>query len=99
MYVALLHHLASVEEIALVLPEHAEWLAREHEAGSFLASGRCRSGAAQIILVGPMPRGRLDALLATDPLVLRRLARYDVIQFDATRTAPAMLAFNEALVS
>ncbi|GGM43102.1 hypothetical protein GCM10012275_12590 [Longimycelium tulufanense] len=99
MYIALLKLTATVEEVDLVLPDHAEWLAAEHERGRFLASGRVHRDAARVILIAGMPRGRVDALLATDPLVVKRLARYEVIQFDATRTAPGMLALNEAVAS
>jgi hypothetical protein len=38
-------------------------------------------------------------VLASYPFVVQRLARYDVIEFTATRTAQELLAINEALAS
>ena len=53
----------------------------------------------QVILTRPCVRGKLDAVLATDPLVVQHLAHYTVIEFSATRTAHEFHAINEALAS
>jgi hypothetical protein len=45
-----------------------------------------------------MPRGKLDALLATDPFAIRKLAKYQVVEFQATRTAPELARVNEAVL-
>jgi hypothetical protein len=46
-----------------------------------------------------MPRGKLEALLATDPLDLAGMVRHEVVEFEATRTAPELARVNEALAS
>lgn len=96
MYVVLTTYTAPLEEIDYVLPDHAEWLSKQYEAGYFLASGRCVERAGDVIITGPMPRTRLNVILATDPFVLHRLVRYEVVEFHAGRTAPALLRYNEA---
>ncbi|WHT18623.1 hypothetical protein N8J89_36875 [Crossiella sp. CA-258035] len=102
MYIVLLNYTASTSEVDLVLPEHAAWLDRQYEAGHFLLSGRCRTMGTRhdrLIVTRPMLRGHLDAILATDPFKLRRVVRHEVIDFEASRTAPAFLAYNELLAS
>ena len=95
MYVVLLNYVAPLEEVDVVLPEHSAWLAEQYEAGYFLASGRRRPRVGTVILARAMPRGKLDAILASDPFVGRRLVRHEVIEFQATRTAPPLVAYAE----
>ncbi|WP_116047253.1 YciI family protein [Amycolatopsis palatopharyngis] len=97
MFVVLLTHIAPVEEIDLVLPDHAEWLAKQYERGNFLASGRREPRTGGVIIAKPMSRGKLDAILATDPFVVGHLVHYEVIEFVATRTAHELHALNEAV--
>ncbi|MFE2756729.1 YciI family protein [Actinosynnema sp. NPDC059335] len=97
MYVVLLEYIAPLDEVDYALPDHVEWLKKQYEAGNFLVSGRQvpRSGA--VIIARPMSRGKLDALLATDPFVIRKLVKCQVVEFQATRTAPELARVNEAV--
>ncbi|MGC7097152.1 YciI family protein [Amycolatopsis lurida] len=97
MYVVLVNYTAPLEEIDYALADHAEWLTRQYEQHHFLASGRRNPRIGGVIIARPMPRGKLDAILATDPFALRHLATYEVIEFSATRTAPELNRINEAL--
>ncbi|MQA10476.1 MAG: hypothetical protein GEU98_18355 [Pseudonocardiaceae bacterium] len=97
MYVVLITYTAPVEEVDYALPDHAEWLAKQYEAGLFLASGRQYQRTGDVIITRPMPRGKLDAILATDPFALRELVHYNVVAFEATRTAHELIEFNEAV--
>ncbi|MFE0023276.1 YciI family protein [Amycolatopsis sp. NPDC059021] len=99
MYIALLRYTAPTEEVDYALPDHSAWLRKQFARGLFLVSGKGTGNADQVILTRPLHRGKLDAVLATDPFVLQRLARYDVIEFSATRTAQELLAINEAIAS
>lgn len=97
MYVVLVNYTAPLEEIDYVLPDHVAWLTRQYEQHHFLASGRRNPRVGGVIVARPMARGKLDAILATDPFALQHLARYEVIEFSATRTAPELHRLNEAL--
>lgn len=99
MYIALLSYTAPRNEVDYALAEHAEWLRSQFAHGLFLVSGKGNEDADQVIISRPCLRGKLDAVLATDPLVLQRLAHYRVIEFSATRTAGEFLTVNEALAS
>jgi uncharacterized protein YciI len=98
MYIALLEYTAPVDEVDYALPDHIEWVKKQYEAGHFLASGRQVPRVGGVILARPMARGKLDALLATDPLVVRKLSKYQVVEFQATRTAPELAGINEAVL-
>lgn len=97
MFVILLSYKEPVEEVDYLLPDHTGWLDKQFEEGHFLACGRLRQRPGSVIIAKPMPRLRLDAIMATDPLVVHRRMNYEVIEFDATRTATDLLALNEAL--
>src|SRR6266496_1637676 len=99
MYVALLTYTAPQTEVDYALPDHCDWLRKQFTRGLFLVSGKGTDKADQVILTRPVLRGKLDAVLATDPFVVQRLARYEVIEFTATRTAQEFLTINEALAS
>ncbi|WP_028850028.1 YciI family protein [Thermocrispum municipale] len=99
MYVVLSTCTAPIEEIDLVLPDHAEWLTKHYEAGDFLLSGWRTPRVGGVILARRMPRGKLDAILATDPMAYRHLVHYEVIEFEATRTARELNDINEALAT
>ncbi|MGM1064724.1 YciI family protein [Saccharothrix sp. Mg75] len=95
MYVVLLEYTAPVDEVDLALPDHVKWVEEQYEAGHFLASGRQVPRVGGVVLVRPMPREDLDALLATDPFATRELVAYRVVEFVATRTAPELAALTE----
>jgi uncharacterized protein YciI len=99
MYIVILAYTAPREEIDYLLPDHIEWLTRHYEAGRFLCSGRQPTHAGRVIITRPMPRAKLEALLATDPLHVARMVSHQVVEFEATRTAPELARVNEALAS
>lgn len=99
MYVILLSYKEPVEEVDYLLPDHTSWVNQQFEDGHFLACGRRRPRVGGVIIARPMPRLRLDAIMATNPLVIHRLMNYEVIEFDATRTATGLLALNETLTA
>jgi hypothetical protein len=51
-----------------------------------------------VIITRPMPRGKLEALLATDPWAEQKLVKYEICEFEATRTAPELMKLNEAVL-
>ncbi|AHH94294.1 YciI family protein [Kutzneria viridogrisea] len=97
MYIVLLNYKAPLEEIDYVLPDHCAWLDRQYALGYFLASGRRAGRTGDVFIARPMTREKLLAVLATDPFVLKRLASHEVVEFEATRTAPDLIIHNEAL--
>ncbi|EHR52588.1 hypothetical protein SacmaDRAFT_4402 [Saccharomonospora marina XMU15] len=97
MYVVLLTYTAPLQEIDYALPDHVEWLAKQYEHEYLLASGRREAHLGEVLLARPMPRGKLDAVLASDPLALANLAHHEVIDFVVTRTAAQLRELNESI--
>jgi uncharacterized protein YciI len=97
MYIVVLEFTRSLDVVDLALPDHVAWSARQYEAGHFLVSGRQVPADGVVIIAKAMTRGKLDAIMATCPYVVRRLARYEVTEFRATRTAPELTKLNEAI--
>ena len=97
MYVVSLHYTVPAEEISLMLPDHSNWINRHYRTHDFIAAGRCPTQTGAIIIARAMPRPRLDAILATDPLSLHHMVRADVINFRALRTIPELSQYADPL--
>ncbi|WP_328449160.1 MULTISPECIES: YciI family protein [unclassified Amycolatopsis] len=97
MFVVLLTYTAPIEEVDLALPDHVAWLEAQYERGLFLASGARKPRVGGVIITRPMSQGKLDAILASDPFAVRHLAKYEVIPFSPTKTAPELRDLNEAI--
>lgn len=98
MYVVLLHYTVPVEEADLILPDHFEWVGRHYRSGDFIAEGRCPArDECSIVIARGMPRGQLEAILATDPLARQRMVRSEVLEFQALRTIPELAYYADRL--
>ena len=100
MFVVLLNYTAPQADIDGALVDHYEWVSRHYEAGDFIATwhrtpepGMPLTGG--VLIARAMSRGRLEAILATDPFELRKLARHEVIEFQSYRTVPEMAKFAD----
>lgn len=93
----LLQYTAPETEIDTRLVDHYEWVTRHYDAGDFVAAGHRNPRDGGVIIARAMSRGRLDAILATDPFALHKLARYDVIEFEALRTIPELAKYADRL--
>jgi len=90
MYVITLTYTASLERIDEALEGHRAFLDRHFESGIFIAAGARVPREGGVILATRVERSRLDQILASDPFAQQKLARYDVIEFNATRTAKGL---------
>lgn len=97
MFVVLTHYKASESDLDAAWVDHYEWITRHYDAGDFIAAGHQRPRAGGVIIARAMSRGRLEAILATDPFELRKLARHEVIEFEALRTVPELAKYADHL--
>ena len=88
MYVINITYTASLDRIDDALDAHRAFLTKHFEAGVFVAAGPKLPRDGGIILAVRIEREKLDAILATDPFVVQKLAHYDVTEFKTTRLAP-----------
>jgi uncharacterized protein YciI len=84
MYLVILDYEVPLEEIDAALPAHRAWLDEGYDAGLFLASGPREPRTGGVILARG-ERAVIEAALARDPFVLRRLARHELVEFRPSR--------------
>jgi uncharacterized protein YciI len=97
MFVLELTYTVPNDQIDALLPEHNEWLAKHYEAGLFLAAGRKQPRDGGVIIATAPSRAAIEAVVATDPLLIKRATEYRITEFLATTTAPALDAYREQL--
>jgi uncharacterized protein YciI len=93
----MLNYTAPLADVDNALAQHSEWISSHYDAGDFIAAGRRHPHTGGVIIARAMPRGRLDAILATDPFSVRRLASYEVIEFQALKTIPELAKYADHL--
>lgn len=99
MYVVLLHYTAPLADVDALLGDHSEWISQHYESGDFIAAGRRHPRIGEVIIACAMSRGRLDAILATDPFSVDRVAKSEVIDFQALKTIPELAKYADHLAS
>ncbi|MBN3850619.1 hypothetical protein G3N58_27915 [Paraburkholderia sp. Ac-20342] len=90
MYVINLIYTAPLDRIDDALDAHRAFLARQFDAGIFVAAGPKVPRDGGIILAVRIDRDRLERILASDPFAEQKLARYEVTDFKTTRLAPGI---------
>lgn len=91
MFVVTLTYTAPEEQIAVVRPQHREWLDPYVASGLFLVTGPLvpRTGGV-LIVSGKIGRAELETLLKQDPFNIHGLADYAVIEFEANKVSPPL---------
>ena len=88
MFIVTLTYLLPVEDVDALMPGHIEWLEQGYADGLFVASGRRIPRTGGVILARSGDEAGLRAFLARDPFAVHGAARFDVVEFTATKTAP-----------
>lgn len=97
MYVVLVHYTAPLADVDAHLADHSEWTSHHYDSGDFIAAGRRQPRTGGVIIARAMSRGQLDAILATDPYVVHKVARHEVIEFKALKTIPELADYADHL--
>lgn len=96
MFIVLLEYLRPLPEVDALIPAHREFLDRHYAAGHFLLSGRQEPRTGGVILATLPSRTQLDQVLQEDPFQQAGVARYQIIEFIPTMTAPDLLAYRKS---
>ncbi len=88
MFIVTLTYLKPVEEIDALMNDHVAWLKRHYDDGLFIASGRRVPRTGGVILARSGDEPALRAALAADPFAVHAVARFDVVEFTPSMTAP-----------
>src|SRR5258707_13408960 len=78
MYAIVLRYKRPLSEVDKHIDAHRAWLRKNYADGTFLVSGRQRSGAGGFILAAGIGRGGLDAAFASGPFGPDELADYGI---------------------
>lgn len=89
LFVLDLHYVADLAEIDALLEPHRDYLARQYDAGVFLASGRKEPRTGGVILATG-EREAIEAVVRTDPFAVHGVATYEITEFLPTMTAPVL---------
>ena len=88
MFIVTLTYLKPVEDVDALMPGHIEWLDKGYADGLFVASGRRIPRTGGVIVARSGDERALLDFLAADPFAVHGAARFDVVEFAATKTAP-----------
>jgi len=88
MFIVTFTYLKPVADVDALMPGHIEWLDKGYADGLFVASGRRIPRTGGVILARSGDEAGLLAFLAQDPFAIHGAARFDVVEFMATKTAP-----------
>lgn len=94
MFIVTLTYLKPVEEVDALMAGHIEWVDQGFAEGLFLASGRRIPRTGGVIVARSGDEAALREFLARDPFAVHGAARFDVVEFSATRTAAALEALK-----
>jgi uncharacterized protein YciI len=94
MFIVTLTYLKTVEEVDVLMPGHIAWLDEGYASGLFVASGRRIPRTGGVILARSGDEQGLIEFLARDPFAIHGAARFDVVEFSATKTAPGLEALK-----
>jgi uncharacterized protein YciI len=99
MFILELTYIAPTQSVDAHLADHITWLDRQYEAGIFIASGRKVPRDGGVIVAVGDDREAIEALAATDPFAVEKVADYRIVEFLATKTASPLSPYRQQLPS
>jgi uncharacterized protein YciI len=90
MFVLLLTYVRPLDEVDALMRDHMVWIRQQYAAGHFVVSGRQVPRTGGVILARGDGREAIEALAASDPFVTGGVATCEVVQFQASQTAPGL---------
>lgn len=90
MFVVIVSYIQPLDAVDAHLADHVKFLENQYEAGIFLASGRRVPRTGGVILARAASKDTLLEVLRQDPFHQHGVARYEVIEFTPSMTAPGL---------
>lgn len=88
MFIIILTYLKPMSEVLNNLEAHIEYLDKYYASGHFIASGRQEPRTGGVILSRAKDKEEIQKLILEDPFHINGVAKYDIIEFEATKYAP-----------
>ena len=86
LFVISLRYLVPLEKIDTAMEAHLAFLKKQYQKGGFLVSGRQVPRTGGIIIAAARSRDAVQRIMKQDPLVKRKLASVDIVEFLASQT-------------
>jgi uncharacterized protein YciI len=90
MFVLELTYTAPLDRVDTHLADHVAWVDQGFAAGHLIASGRKVPRDGGVLLATAEDRAAAEDLAASDPFAIAGVCEYRVVEFVATKTAPAL---------
>lgn len=93
MFVFLLDYVVPVEEVDMELEEHIKYLEKYYCLGKFICSGRKNPRTGGVIICNSESIEEAEEIIREDPFYIRKVAKYDLIEFYPTKYADGFEKF------
>jgi len=95
MVLLLLKYVKPLEEVERLMPEHRAFLDRFYRAGKLVFSGPREPRTGGVILADVDSELEAMKIVVEDPFFTSKVADYELVRFDVTRSDPRFAAFVE----
>lgn len=95
MFIVLLSYKTPLSEVDRFVCEHREFLERFYALGRFLLSGRKKPLTGGVILSVASTRFEIEAIIESDPFYREKIAKYELVEFFPTMSAPHLASLKE----
>lgn len=93
MFIVLLTYIVSLDVVDQMVVAHREFLDEQYRQGRIIFSGPKIPRTGGVILFKCKDRKELETILETDPFKRNGLAKYEVIEFNPTKSAVGFKSF------
>ena len=95
MFIVSLTYIVDLEEVDKLLPKHIEYLKKQYEEGTFIASGRKIPRTGGVIFSKLDTIKELEKVLNQDPFKINNLAKYEIQEFIPSMTSDDFVNLKE----
>lgn len=95
MFIVSLTYIVDLEEVDKLLPKHIEYLKKQYEEGTFIASGRKIPRTGGVIFSKLDTIKELEEVLNQDPFKINNLAKYEIQEFIPSMTSDDFVNLKE----
>lgn len=90
MFIVNLTYISEITEVEKYLSKHKDYLDKFYEKGNFLFSGRKNPRNGGIIICRAKNRSELEKIISEDPFFYKKIASYEIIEFEASKYADGL---------
>ena len=96
MFLLLLKYIKPLDEVERLMPEHRAFLDRFYREGKLVCSGPREPRTGGVILADVDSEVEAMKIVVEDPFFSEKVAHYELIRFNITRSDPRFAAFVES---